>query len=87
MDDFYAVLKELESFNPELCKRAQVIVANKIDLLGNQSDRLDKVKKIAQKEHLPFYPISAIKKEGLKELIFGIEKILEESDPEKYKNE
>jgi len=87
VDDFYVVCKELESFNPELCKREQVIVANKIDLLGNQNDRLEKVKKMAQKEHLPFYPISAIKKEGLKELISGIEKILKESEPEINKYE
>ncbi|MCJ7581344.1 MAG: GTPase ObgE [Candidatus Aminicenantes bacterium] len=87
VEDFYAVLKELEAFNPNLCKRAQVIVANKIDLLGSQSDRLEKVKKLAQKEHLPFYPISALRKQGLKELIYGIEKILKESDPERYKYE
>jgi len=80
--DFYALLKELESFNPNLCKRAQVIVANKIDLLGSQDDRLERVKKMAKKENLPFFPISAIKKEGLKALIYGIEKILKESDPD-----
>ncbi|MFC2160675.1 GTPase ObgE [Acidobacteriota bacterium] len=82
VDDFYVVLKELESFNPKLCQRKQVIVANKIDLLGDKRDRLDKVKKMAQKESIPFYSISAIRKEGLKELIFGIEEILNESDLE-----
>ncbi len=76
VEDFYTVLKELESFNPQLCDRAQIIVANKIDLLGKKSDRLDKVEKMAQKEHLPFYPISALKKEGLKNFIYGIERIL-----------
>lgn len=82
VDDFYTVLKELESFNPELCKREQIIVANKIDLLGDKGVRLDKVERMAQKENLPFYPISAIKKEGLKEFIYGIEKILKRSDLE-----
>jgi GTP-binding protein len=82
VDDFYAVLKELESFNPELCKREQIIAANKTDLLGDKRDRLERVKKMAQKEHLPFYPISALKKEGLKELIYGIEKILNKTGPD-----
>jgi len=86
VDDFSTVLKELESFNPKLCRRAQIIVANKIDLLGDKRDRLDRIEKIAQKKCLPFYPISAVKKEGLKELIYGIEKIINRSDPEKKPN-
>jgi len=85
VDDFYTVLKELESFDSKLCKREQIIVANKIDLLGKSRDRLDNVEKMAQKERLPFYPISALKKEGLKEFIYGIEKILKRSGPEKNK--
>lgn len=86
VDDFTTVIQELKAFNPNFCDRAQIIVANKIDLLGDKQDRLDKVKKMAEKEHLPFYPISAIKKEGLKELIHGIEKILNRADPEVKKN-
>ncbi len=82
VDDFYTVIQELESFNPQLCDRLQIVVANKIDLLGNKRDRLDKVEKMAQKESLPFYPISALKKEGLNELIYGIEIILNRSDIE-----
>jgi len=80
VDDFYTVIKELESFNPNFCKREQIVVANKIDLLGDKNERLEKVKKMAQKEGLPFYSLSAIKKRGLKELISGIEKILKESE-------
>lgn len=76
-EDFYAVKKELESFNPQLLERKQMLVANKIDLLGGQEDRLDQVKELAQREGLPFFPISALVGEGVKELTFGVGQILE----------
>jgi 50S ribosomal subunit-associated GTPase HflX len=54
-------------------------VANKIDLLGGDKDRLEKVKRLASKEKLPFFPISALNGKGLKELLQGIGKILEDT--------
>ena len=78
-EDFYTVLKELESFNPNLAHRKTILVANKIDLLGAEKDRLEKVKKLASKEKLPFFSISALNGKGLKELMQGIGKILEDT--------
>ena len=83
VDDYYTVLKELKSFNPKLERRDQIIVANKIDLLGEKDNRLTRVKKLAQKERLPFFPISALKKKGLKEFVYGVEKILNSLDSKK----
>lgn len=69
VQDFETVLKELEAFNPRLVKRHQILAANKIDLLGEERERLDMVKALAHREGLPFFAISALRKEGLKELI------------------
>jgi len=78
-EDFYTVLKELESFSPNLAHRKTILVANKIDLLSAEKDRLEKVKRIASEEKVPFYPISALNGKGLKELVLGIGKILEDT--------
>lgn len=69
VQDFKTVLKEVEAFSPQLAKRQQILVANKIDLLGDDKERLDKIKALARRVNLPFFPISALKEIGLKELI------------------
>lgn len=70
--DFGAVMKELEAFDNRLVKRPQFLVANKIDLLGEDRRRLEKLKSLAFKERLPFFAISALKKRGLKELVLAM---------------
>lgn len=80
-EDFYAVLKELESFSPRLARRSAVLVANKIDLLGAEKERLQRVKNLAEREKLPFFSISALTGAGLKEFKGGIGKILEDGLP------
>ena len=69
IQDYRTALKELEAFNPKLIHRRQILVANKIDLLDKNKDRLEAVKALAQKEGLPFLAISALRKKGLKELV------------------
>ncbi len=69
VEDFHAVMKEIEAFNPQLAKRHQILTANKIDLLGEKQERLEGVKNLAQKKKLPFFAISALKGEGLQELV------------------
>ncbi|MEN6310950.1 MAG: GTPase, partial [Acidobacteriota bacterium] len=75
--DYEVVMEELESFNPGLAARAQILAANKVDLLGGDTSRLMKLKKMAAKKKIPFFAISAIKSEGLRPLIAAMAKILE----------
>jgi len=56
---------ELKAFNPELAERKQLIVANKIDLLGEDRKRLQAVRRLAAGENKPFLAISALTGEGL----------------------
>ena len=77
VQDFKTVIKELEAFNPRLIKRHQILAANKIDLLGEDKSGLEKVKKMAAREGLPFFAISAIKEEGLRRLVNELARTLE----------
>jgi GTP-binding protein len=67
--DFRVVMEELAAYNPELVKRPQIVVANKIDLLQDDRKRLDAVRRLASRRKLQFLAISAMKEKGLKELI------------------
>ncbi len=85
-EDYYVVLKELKAYNPELGERRQIIVANKIDLIGKDRTRLKAVEALARKEGFPFAAISALKGVGLRRLIFLMARELErarESAPKK----
>lgn len=72
--DYLTINKELESFNPKLLLRPQIIAANKMDLPEAQ-ENLNKLKeKITD---IPIIPISAYTRENLEELIFKIADTLE----------
>jgi GTP-binding protein len=72
VEDFGVVMGELASYNPDLAKRPVILVANKIDLLSQEKKRLDALKRLAVRRKLVFFAISALKRQGLKELIFAI---------------
>jgi GTP-binding protein len=77
-EDFFTVNNELTAFDPRLGKRPQIVVANKIDHLPGSEERLEKLKKLAEQEGLPFYAISALQKIGLKQVIDAMSRALEE---------
>ena len=75
--DFGVVMAELASYNPDLAKRPLFLAANKIDLLvPRERKRLTAVKRLASREKLPFFAISALKGTGLKELIVAVAEVL-----------
>jgi GTP-binding protein len=77
VEDFHTVNRELEAFDPRLGKRAQIVVANKIDHLPGSEDRLERLAELAKQEGLPFFAISALQKIGLKQVIDAMAKALE----------
>ena len=80
--DYEIVRKEIEAFNPELNRRPQIIVANKVDLLGEDRSRLEKLEGLARRRKFQFFAVSALRKTGLKPLVNAIARRLEEADPE-----
>ncbi len=84
VQDFKIVMRELEAFSPKLIKRHQIFAVNKIDLLKGKKNGLEEMKKLARKEGMPFFAISALKKEGLgklvEEMANTLDKIKEKSE-------
>ena len=69
VQDYWTVFNELKEFNPDLLQREQIIIANKIDLFGEDIQRRDAVERLAKREGLPFLAISAIRGTGLKAMV------------------
>jgi len=70
--DFDVVMAEIAAFNPGLARRPQILVANKVDLLGDDRSRLETVRKLARRKKLPLFAVSALKNEGLRRLVTAL---------------
>jgi GTP-binding protein len=68
LEDYKIINKELANYSPAVFKKPQVIAANKMDLDGAAAN-LKKFKKVVKKK---VYPVSALKKEGLEDLIEAV---------------
>lgn len=66
--DYKNINAELKNYSPELVKKPQVIAANKMDLPG-AAENLRKFKKTFKAK---VYPISALEKTGLEELVEAV---------------
>ncbi len=74
-EDFLTINDELKEYNLRLTERPQVIAANKMDLPSSQ-ENLDAFKaKVG--EDIPIYPISAVTREGLRDMLFKVADLLE----------
>ena len=68
VEDFYTINKELESYSKKLAKRQQIIVANKIDIMQDDTG-LKELEKLAKEKKMELFKISAATGEGLQELL------------------
>ena len=78
--DYEVIMAELEAFSPVLSAKAQILAANKIDVLGEEKTRLDRIKKLAKEKGVTFYSISALTGKGLKELVAGMARAVREAE-------
>lgn len=70
VEDFYTINQELKKYSEKLSTRKQIIVANKIDVIDEaNSEELKEVEKLAEKEGLKLFKISAATKQGVQELV------------------
>ena len=77
VEDFEVINTELKKYSEKLSTRKQVIVANKIDVM--QDDTLyQEVEKMAKEKGIEIFKISAATGEGIKELMQAISKLLKE---------
>ena len=75
VEDFYTINNELKQYSEKLRKRKQIIVANKIDIMQNESLYKD-LEKVAKENNMEIYKISAATNEGVSELIKHIAEVL-----------
>ena len=75
VQDFYAINEELKKYSEKLSQRKQIIVANKIDAMQDET-LLKEVEKLAKKEKLELYKISAATKQGVEELIDHVSEVI-----------
>jgi GTP-binding protein len=76
-DDYVTINRELEEYNLRLTERPQIIVANKMDMPDAEKN-LEEFKKKLTEDH-PIFPISALTKKGLRELLFAVADLLEDA--------
>ncbi|UOE95521.1 GTPase ObgE [Alkalihalobacillus sp. LMS39] len=69
-DDFVKINDELKQYNLRLLERPQIIVANKMDM----PEAEEHLKQFKEKltEDLPIFPISAVTRQGLRQLLLAV---------------
>jgi len=72
IQDYKTINTELKNYSKDIFREQQIIAANKMDLEGADVN-LEKFKKVIRKK---VYPISALKKQGLEELVEAVSKRL-----------
>ncbi len=83
VDDIYKINKELEAYNPEIAQRPQVIAANKIDcIFEGDENPIDRLKEEFEPKGIRVFPISAVSGEGVRELLFYVKELLDQSEME-----
>ncbi|MCE4046895.1 MULTISPECIES: GTPase ObgE [Bacillaceae] len=74
-EDYITINKELQEYNMRLLERPQIIVANKMDMPDAEENL--KVFKEKLEEDYPIFPVSALTRTGLRDLLFAVADKLE----------
>ena len=75
VEDFYTINKELEKYSKKLATRKQIIVANKIDSMQDES-LYNELENVAKENNMEIFKVSAATGQGMKELMIEVSKIL-----------
>ena len=95
VDDFEKINSELKKYSKKLSERTQIIVANKSDIIQDE-EKFEELSKLAKKQNIKIFKISAVTGEGVSELIKYVsdllktlpkEELLEYEDKKIYKLE
>lgn len=75
VEDFKIINEELKQYSEKLSNRKQIIVANKIDSMQDETLYKD-LEKMAKEKNIEIFKISAVTGEGLKELLTRVTEVL-----------
>ncbi|ARK29194.1 GTPase ObgE [Halalkalibacter krulwichiae] len=76
-EDYLLINDELKQYNLRLMERPQIIVANKMDMPGSEENLSAFKEKL--EDNYPVFPISAITKQGLRDLLLTVVDKIEET--------
>ncbi|MBO9130495.1 GTPase ObgE [Bacillus sp. 165] len=74
-EDYLTINRELKEYNLRLTERPQIIVANKMDMPDAQENL--RIFKEKLEQNTKVFPISAVTREGLRDLLFAVSDLLE----------
>ena len=72
VEDFEKINEELRQYSPELAARPMIVAANKIDLLPEGSDNLERLRDYVTRRGLELFEISAATTAGTRGLVKAI---------------
>ena len=73
--DYYTINNELKKYSEKLSTRKQIIVANKIDIMQDET-KYKELEELAKKEGLEIYKISGATGEGIEQLLNRVSEVL-----------
>lgn len=83
VQDIYTINKELKAYNEQIASRPQVIAANKIDALyEGMNETIEALKAEFEPHGIKVFPISAVSKKGVKELLYYVNELVKEAGDE-----
>lgn len=77
ISDYEIINRELANYDEGLGKRPQIVVATKTDAL-DEPERLEVLKKRAKKDRKPFFAISSVTNDGVRQLVNAMSEALDE---------
>lgn len=81
IDDFNKINEELRLYSPELATRKQIVVANKCDLLGDDTEPIEALKAHVEAQGYEFFAMSAATHMGTRDLVNSIGGMLSSLPP------
>jgi len=76
VDNLLKITRELELYSEELMKKPQIVVATKIDVADRE--RLDRLSRYCEDNTVPFFAISALTGEGVRDLVRSVSSMVKE---------
>ena len=76
VEDYRIINRELANYNEDMARRPQIVVATKIDALDDP-ERLESLKAEARREGRPFFAVSSVSNQGVKELVNEVSKAIQ----------
>lgn len=77
VEDFYTITEELKQYSEKLSTRKQILVANKADVIQDET-LYQQLEELANKEKLELFKISAVTGEGIDILMNHVTEVLKE---------